>query len=106
MKDTIKKITVSTMLLAFALTTPVSSTFAKDANLLICESTFLKGQVKSSDTHLFAFEAGMIARDANVHQLLLTHFWPLISKEQYVMEARGVFSNTEAAEEGKKLILK
>ena len=48
----------------------------------------------------------MIARDANVHQLLLTHFWPLISKEQYVMEARGVFSNTEAAEEGKKLILK
>lgn len=82
------------------------ATFAKDANLLICESTFLKGQVKSSDTHLFAFEAGMIARDANVHQLLLTHFWPLISKEQYVMEARGVFSNTEAAEEGKKLILK
>lgn len=81
-------------------------TFAKDANLLICESTFLKGQLKNDDNHLYAYEAGMIARDANVKKLLLTHFWPEIEKVNYVNEAKEYFINTEAAEEGKKLILR
>lgn len=80
--------------------------FAKDADLLICESTFLKGQEKREDYHLFAYEAGMIARDANVKKLLLTHFWPEIDKELYENEAREYFLNTEAAVEGKKLVLR
>lgn len=80
--------------------------FAKDVNLLICESTFLKGQVKNEDNHLFAFEAGKIAKKANVDKLLLTHFWPEIDKQKYVEEAKTYFSNTEYAEEGKKLILR
>ena len=80
--------------------------FAKDADLLICESTFLKGQIRNSDNHLYAHEAGMIARDANVKMLLLTHFWPEIDKQKYVDEAKEYFSNVEAAEEGKKLILR
>lgn len=49
--------------------------FSKDANLLICESTFLRGQIKSEDSHLFAYEAGLIAKNANAERLLLTHFW-------------------------------
>lgn len=80
--------------------------FAKNANLLICESTFLRGQIRNGDNHLFAHEAGQIARSANVEKLLLTHFWPSIDKQIYVDEAREVFTNTEAAEEGKKLILR
>lgn len=80
--------------------------FAKDANLLICESTFLKGQIKSEDSHLFAYEAGMIARNANVQKLLLTHFWPEIDKQNYVNEAKEYFDNVEAAVEGKVLRLK
>ena len=39
--------------------------FAKDANLLICESTFLKGQIRNGDNHLFAHEAAIIAKNAN-----------------------------------------
>ena len=80
--------------------------FSKDADLLICESTYLKGQTKTSDNHLYAFEAGKIARDANVKKLLLTHFWPEIDKNLYVDEAKDFFENTEAAIEGKKLILR
>ena len=80
--------------------------FAKNANLLICESTFLRGQIKTDDNHLFAYEAAKIAKKANVDQLLLTHFWPSIDKQQYVDEAREIFLNTDAAQEGKKLILR
>ena len=42
----------------------------------------------------------------NVKKLLLTHFWPEIDKDEYVNEAKEIFENTEAAVEGKKLILK
>ena len=79
--------------------------FAKDANLLICEATFLKGQIRNGNNHLYAHEAGLIAKAANVNKLLLTHFWPSINKQNYVNEAKKYFDNVEAAEEGKKLIL-
>ena len=76
--------------------------FAKDADLLICESTFLKGQLKNDDNHLYAYEAGMIARDANAKKLLLTHFWPEIDKQKYVDEAKETCKcDVIAAEEGK-----
>lgn len=80
--------------------------FAKDCNLFICESTFLKGQARLSDNHLYAHEAGMIAKDANVNKLLLTHFWPEIDKNLYLKEAQEIFENTSVAEEGKKLVLR
>ena len=81
-------------------------TFAKDCDLFICESTFLKGQSKGKDNHLYAYEAAEIAKKANAEKLLLTHFWPEIDKQLYVDEAKEIFANTEAAEEGKKLILR
>ena len=80
--------------------------FSKNADLLICESTFLKGQIKLEDYHLYAHEAGKIASKSNVNKLLLTHFWPTIDKQQYVQEAKEYFENTEAAEEGMRLVLR
>ena len=80
--------------------------FAKDCDLFICESTFLRGQFRSSNTHLYAYEAATIAKEANVRKLLLTHFWPELDKTLYLNEAKEIFENTEVAEEGKKLILK
>jgi ribonuclease BN (tRNA processing enzyme) len=79
--------------------------FAKEADLLICESTFLKGQFRNGNNHLYAYEAAEIARNAKVKKLLLTHFWPEISKNEYLKEAKEIFANTEVAEEGKKLVL-
>lgn len=75
--------------------------FSKQADLLICESTFLKGQHRKKDYHLYAYEAAEIAKNAEVSQLLLTHFYPEIDKSLYVKEAKEFFGNTEAAEEGK-----
>lgn len=82
------------------------TTFAKNVDLFICEATFLKGQSKVADHHLFAEEAALIAKEAGVQQLMLTHFWPEIDKQKYVEEASKIFPNTIAAEEGKKLILR
>ena len=80
--------------------------FSKNANLLICESTFLRGQMRIEDYHLYAHEAALIAKQSDVDKLLLTHFWPTIPKEQYVEEAKEFFQNTEAAIEGKRMILR
>ena len=80
--------------------------FSENADLLICESTYLQGQVRTVDAHLYASEAGKIAKDSHVKKLLLTHFWPHLSKELYVAEAKVYFENTEAAIENKKLILR
>lgn len=80
--------------------------FAKECDLFICESTFLEGQYRKDDVHLYAKDAALIAKDADVKKLLLTHFWPEIDKNEYKKEAKKYFENTEVAEEGKKLILK
>jgi len=80
--------------------------FSKNADLLICESSFLRGQYKDDDNHLYAYEAALIAQKAMVKELMLTHFWPEIDKQKYVEEARTIFENTIAAEEGKKLVLR
>ena len=79
--------------------------FAKGANLLICESTFLKGQTRKKDYHLYAHEAALIAKKAQVDKLLLTHFWPEIDREEYLKEALPIFENTEIATENKILTL-
>lgn len=77
------------------------SAFAKNTDLLICESTFLRGQLKEKDEHLYAFEAGLLAREAKARELLLTHFFPEEDKKKYVDEAKEYFSNTSFAEENK-----
>lgn len=81
-------------------------TFAKGADLLICESTFIRGQQKKEDFHLYAYEAGAIAKKANVKQLVLTHFWPELDKLLYEEEAKEEFPNTIVAHEGQYLKIK
>ena len=80
--------------------------FSRNADIFICESTYLEGQIRTNNYHLYASEASKIARDSNVGQLLLTHFWPHISKELYVKEAKEYFNNTTYLDEGESLILK
>ena len=58
--------------------------FAKNCDLLICETSFLKEQKKQSDYHLSTIEAATIAKRANVKSLVLTHFWPEIQKNLYI----------------------
>lgn len=79
--------------------------FAHNADLLICEATFLKHQKGNADNHLSAYEAGLIAKSANVEKLVLTHFWPEINSKYYVKEAKKGFNKTTAAKENKVLKL-
>ena len=80
--------------------------FAVKSSLLICESTFLKGQDKGkNDYHLYAYEAAKIARVAKPNHLLLTHFWPEIDKKLYLAEAKNIYKSTDVAEEGMVLKL-
>ena len=80
--------------------------FSKGADLLICESSFLKRHNSNSTVHMTAYDAGVLAKEAQVNRLLLTHFWPEEDKMAYLKEAKTVFDNVDIAREGKKLILK
>lgn len=48
--------------------------FAKNADLLICETSLFNGMKGKVEGHLTAGEAGKLAKIANVKKLLLTHF--------------------------------
>jgi len=75
--------------------------FAKNADLLICESSLLTSHgFPEINSHLTAKQAGIIAKEANVRGLILTHFWPEEPTEKYVAEAKEIFSKTIAAQEG------
>lgn len=79
--------------------------FCKDADLLICESSFLKGHNSNSKAHLTAYDASILAKKSNSKKLLLTHFWPEEDKNSYLNEAMQNFQNVEASHENKKLVL-
>ena len=79
--------------------------FCDGADLIICESSFLRKHGSNSKTHLTASDAATLACNSNAQKLLLTHFWPEEEKELYVEEAKQIFENVDAAVEGKKLIL-
>ena len=75
--------------------------FAGGADLLICESSLLQGYgFPEINSHLTAHQAGIIASEASVGCLMLTHFWPHENCENYIIEAKDVFDNVIAAKEG------
>ena len=75
--------------------------FAKGANLFICDSSLLEsyGHPKINP-HITAKQAAIIAKEANVKQLMLTHFWPSELESKYLEEAKKVFENVVCAREG------
>lgn len=77
--------------------------FAKNADLLICETTFLKTQKGNLDNHLSTIEAGHIAKKASVKKLMITHTWPEINKRLYLKETKEIFKKVILAKEGKIL---
>lgn len=74
--------------------------FAHNADIFICEASFLKGQVKGNSHHLYAYEAGTLAEKANVKDLYLYHTFVEEKKEKYLNEAKEKFANTHILNEG------
>lgn len=75
--------------------------FARNTDLLICESSLLKEYgFPKINSHLTAEQAAEIAKQANVKGLALTHFWPEEDVQRYVNEAKMIFKNVVALKEG------
>ena len=80
------------------------STFARDVDLLICESMYDNAEdlpLAKAHAHMLAEEAAGMAQAAGAHSLLLTHFSPKITDPSGPEKvARRVFANTRAARDG------
>lgn len=75
---------------------------ARGASLFLCESTYLEEhrQLAMLHNHLTAKQAAMIAKEAGVKQLILTHFSARYQNlKAFEHEARTVFPNTFAADD-------
>ncbi len=85
------------------------SAFARDVDLLICESMYdtLEDLPQAkANAHMLAEESAGIALKAGAHQLVLTHFSPKITDTREAERmARRVFANTRAARDGMVITL-
>ncbi len=75
---------------------------ARDAKILICESTYLEEHrdLAHKHFHMTAKEAAMIAKEANVKKLILTHFSARYQfPRDFEIEAKEFFPNTIAVKD-------
>jgi ribonuclease Z len=76
---------------------------AKDVDLLVCESTYLKSETKEADAHghLTAEKAAKIAKNSGAKLLALTHFSQrYLHIKDFLKEAKKVHENTIAMKDG------
>lgn len=92
--------------LAFVMDTRVcvnAFELAKDADYLICESTYLSAETADAtkNGHLTSKQAAEIANKSNVGTLILTHFSQrYFSTTEFVEEAKEIFENVMAVKDG------
>ena len=75
---------------------------AKDADLLICESTYSSKLEEKGEAygHMTGKQAGLVANQANAKKLVLTHFSARYKTTEEVEEdAKNVFNNSIAAKD-------
>lgn len=82
---------------------------AADSDLFICEGMYGeedKAEKARGYKHMTFREAAVLARDAGVKELWLTHYSPsLIRPEDYMAEVREIFPNAFPGRDGKSLEL-
>lgn len=80
--------------------------FAKNADWLMADTNFLADKPKPR-WHMTAPEAGQLAKDANVHNLLLTHLPQTIDLSVLLQQAKEVAGNihVQLAEQGLTLAI-
>lgn len=75
---------------------------ARNAKILLCESTYLDQHKKLAREHyhLTAKQAATIAKEANVEKLILTHFSArYLNANDFKLEAQSIFANVDVAED-------
>lgn len=85
--------------------TPQLKKFAKNADILICECSNKKTEQHDTWGHLDPVQAGTLARDCTVKQLILTHFgahiYTTLEERKWAeKEAQKIFPATTAAIDG------
>ncbi len=76
---------------------------AKDADLLVIESTYLRSETEEaiSHGHLTATQAAEIAKDSNAKNLVLTHFSQRYQNiKDFLNEAKEIHKNVVAVKDG------
>jgi ribonuclease BN (tRNA processing enzyme) len=74
---------------------------SREAEVLLCEATWLQRRPEWSPVHLTATEAGQHAARAGVGRLVLTHIWPATDRQESESRARDAFGGPViVAEEG------
>ncbi|NLY42590.1 MAG: MBL fold metallo-hydrolase [Clostridiaceae bacterium] len=70
--------------------------FSKGADLLLVDAGLQhKDKVDENVPHLTSLEIGILAKQAGVKRVMLTHFWPGHDLEVSLQEAKQNFDNTE-----------
>jgi ribonuclease BN (tRNA processing enzyme) len=65
--------------------------FSRDADILLCECNFYSGQNGSGAGHMTSIDAGTLAKQANVKELVLTHLPHYGDIKKLVEEAKTMF---------------
>lgn len=65
---------------------------ARDAELFLCEASFIHGDPNPPDLHLTGREAGEVATRAGVRRLVVTHIPPWHDADVIMAEARDTFA--------------
>lgn len=85
------------------------SEHARESDLFICEGMYGENEKDSKAKeykHMTFTEAAKLARTAKVKELWLTHYSPsLIRPEDFISEARKIFSNTKPGKDRKSTTL-
>lgn len=80
---------------------PELADHCRDADLLICEATYVGDVDVEPGVHMWAREAGAMASAAGAKRLVLTHIWASFDPQDAVREAKASYDGPiEAAVEG------
>lgn len=72
--------------------TPELVRFAEKADILLCEASGLNSDERAmAGRHMTAGQAGELARQARVKELILTHFWPEYDLEELRRQAEETY---------------
>lgn len=84
--------------------TPAITENAKESDLFICEGMYGekdKFNKAKENKHMMFSEAAMLAKEANVGEMWLTHYSPsLIRPEEFLDEIKKIYPNVKAARDG------
>jgi ribonuclease BN (tRNA processing enzyme) len=65
---------------------------ARDADLFLCEASFVESHANPPDLHLTGAEAGRMATEAGAHRLVLTHVPPWYDPQVMMREAEETYA--------------